>query len=322
MLQEQIQSQAVRLENALNTILLKGCQVTGLLAPNKQRRERLIDALVCLAVILVSLYGDGSGAAAQPRTMSASNAGDVTFRPVSELNQDTASPKLGNAEPADPGQWLATFFSWSGRFECTSTLIGPQTLLTAAHCVGPGKDANIVAGITYTGACSHHPDYPADPSADFALCRMSKPVPGIPYENINADPNSLKVGIHIRLTGYGCTTKTGAGPIDGIYRIGIAPITALPGELANEPNSIITATTLVEDAILCRGDSGGPAFIESEMSSARKVISVNSRVWPEQRRSYLSSLTSKKAWPWINAWSEAKTEQRICGLPDGPEGCR
>lgn len=288
-----------------------------------QRRERWVKVLVLLAAISASFYGNGSEAAAQPRTMSTPNAGDVTFRPVSELNQDTASPKLGNAEPADPLQWLASFFSWSDRFECTSTLIGPQTLLTAAHCVGPGKEANIVvAGITYTGACRHHPDYPADPSADYALCRMSKPVPGIPYESINTDPNALKVGTHIRLTGYGCTTKTGGGPIDGIYRIGVAPITALPGELPDEPNSIIAATAVVEDAILCRGDSGGPSFIESEMSSARKVISVNSRVWPEQRRSYLSSLTSNKAWPWIKAWSEAQIEQRICGLPDGPEGCR
>jgi hypothetical protein len=289
-----------------------------------QRRERWVKVFVFLAAITASVfYGLSREAAAQPKTMSAPNAGDVTFRPVSELNQDTTSPKLGNAEPADPNQWLASFFSWSDRFECTSTLIGPQTLLTAAHCVGPGKDANIVvAGVTYTGLCKHHPDYPVDPSGDYALCRMSKKVPGIRYEGINTDPDALKVGIHIRLTGYGCTTKAGTGPIDGIYRIGLAPITGLPGELPDEPNSIITATTVVEDAILCRGDSGGPAFIESEMSSARKVISVNSRVWPEQRRSYLSSLTSNKARPWIKAWSEAEIEQRICGLPDGPEGCR
>ncbi|MGG6497067.1 UNVERIFIED_CONTAM: hypothetical protein NY603_29520, partial [Bacteroidetes bacterium 56_B9] len=74
-------------------------------------------------------------------------------------------------------------------------MIGPQTLLTAAHCVGPDQDANLIlAGTTYTGQCSHHPDYPGDLSADYALCLMSKPVPGIPYENINIDPQALKVG--------------------------------------------------------------------------------------------------------------------------------
>lgn len=299
-----------------------------------QGRERLLKALVILLTMSGPLLAGGSEAAAQrkeaagqpktqPRTISAPNSAGVTFKPVSELNQDSSSPKLGNAEPADPTQWLASFFSWSGQFQCTSTLIGPQTLLTAAHCVGNGQDANlVVAGTTYSGRCTHHPDYAADPSADYALCLMSQPVPGVPYETINIDPEALKVGLQVRLTGYGCTNTSGIGPTDGIYRIGLAPITALPGQLPGEPNSIITVTSVVEDAILCRGDSGGPAFIESEMSSARKVISVNSRVWPETRRSYLSSLTSAKAAPWIKNWSEASTEQRICGLPNGPEGCR
>jgi hypothetical protein len=288
-----------------------------------QRRERWVKVFVLLLMMSELSFGNGKEAGTHPRTISPPNPGGISFKAVSELNQDTTSPKLGNAEPADPTQWLASFFSWSGRFECTSTLIGPQTLLTAAHCVGPQQEANlVVAGNTYTGRCSHHPDYPGDPSADYALCLMDNPVPGIPYESINTDPQALKVGMQIRLTGYGCTSTTGVGASDGVYRIGVAPITALPGELPNEPNSIITATTVVEDAILCRGDSGGPAFIESEMSSARKVISVNSRVWPEQRRSYLSSLTSNKALPWIKSWSEARIEQRICGLPGGPEGCR
>src|SRR5690349_3613303 len=96
-----------------------------ILAPAAQRRERLLKLFIFLLAISAAFFVNDLEAAAQPKTMSAPNAGGVTFKPVSELNQDTASPKLGNADPADPTQWLASFFSWSGQFECTSTLIGP-----------------------------------------------------------------------------------------------------------------------------------------------------------------------------------------------------
>lgn len=262
-------------------------------------------------------------AADSPTTMTPPNAGGISFQSVGELAQEATGPRLGNAEVADPTEWRASFYSKSAGHGCTSTLIGPQTLLTAAHCVGAGQDASIkVEGAPYVGTCTHHPDYPQDPSADYALCRMTQPVPGVPYESINTNPKALKVGMYIRLSGYGCISISGTGPIDDVYRVGNSPITALPGELPHEPNSIITTATVVEDAILCRGDSGGPAFIESDMSSARVVASVNSRVSPVQRRSYMSSLTSDKAMAWFKRWSDAAVEQRICGLPDAPDGCR
>lgn len=258
-----------------------------------------------------------------PTTITPPNTGGISFQAVGELAQDSTGPRLGNAEVADPTEWRASFYSKSAGHGCTSTLIGPQTLLTAAHCVGAGQDATIkVDGVTYVGACIHHPDYPADPSADYALCRMSRSVPDVPYESINTNPKALKVGMYLRLTGYGCISISGTGPVDNVYRVGNAPITALPGELPHEPNSIITTATVVEDAILCRGDSGGPAFIESDMSSARVVASVNSRVSPAQRRSYMSSLTSEKAMTWIKQWSDAAVEQRICGLSNALDGCR
>jgi hypothetical protein len=103
----------------------------------------------------------------------------------------------------------------------------------------------------------------------------------VPYESINTEAGDLKTGKSVRLSGYGCATIVGVGPKDGIYRIGLAPITALPGDIEGEPNTIITVASTVKDALLCRGDSGGPGFIESEMSLARKTVSVNSRVWPE-----------------------------------------
>ncbi|WP_426421756.1 trypsin-like serine protease [Bradyrhizobium genosp. A] len=286
------------------------------------RAARYVPAF-SLALMSVAIPVFHANAADAPMTMTPPNSGGISFQSVGELAQDSTGPRLGNAEIADPTEWRASFYSKSTGHGCTSTLIGPQTLLTAAHCVGPGQEASIkVEGVPYSGACIHHPDYPTDPSADYALCRMTQPVPGVPYESINTNPKALKVGMYLRLTGFGCVSISGTGPVDDIYRVGNSPVTALPGELPHEPNSIITTATVVEDAILCRGDSGGPAFIESDMSSARVVASVNSRVSPSQRRSYMSSLTTDKAMAWIKQWSDFAVEQRICGLPNAPDGCR
>jgi trypsin len=259
---------------------------------------------------------------AQPRTPG-KNEGDASFKAVKDLNQETNAPKLGNAEPADPLQWQASFYSWSGNVACTSTLIGARVLLTAAHCVGDGKRASIrLEDKEYSGPCTHHPHYATDASADYALCHLEDAVGGVPYEMINTKAEDLKKGMRLRLSGYGCVTLTGFGPNDGIYRIGEAPITGLPGEIDGEANTITTVSLMFEDALLCKGDSGGPAFIESEISSARKVVSVNSRVWPEMRRSYLSSLTSPAASNWIAKWIGAGPDRHVCGFSPEAQGCR
>src|SRR3569833_282157 len=85
-------------------------------------------------------------------------------------------------KPAASTKFSATG-SLSGAGElCTGTAIGPQTVLTAAHCVEHEKSASIQFGKKLVDlTCSRHGDYPAKGAcsdskdtgcaADVALCK-------------------------------------------------------------------------------------------------------------------------------------------------------
>lgn len=71
-----------------------------------------------------------------------SPVGDVIFRPVRDLKQQGGRTelKLQQATIANTNDWpvsfRANFVGPNGEEEtCTAVLIGPQVLLTAAHCV-------------------------------------------------------------------------------------------------------------------------------------------------------------------------------------------
>ncbi len=285
----------------------------------RQRGQSTLQVILVLLAFFNSIQSH-----AHPRAPDG-NKGDATFNAVKELGQEGTEPELANALAAKSNEYQATFYSWEGRIRCTSSLIGPRVLLTAAHCVGNSKNASIALnGTTYSGPCTHHPKYAkGDVSADYALCVLDKPVPEVPYELINTDSSKIKIGRTLLLSGFGCTSLDGTGPSDMVYRIGKAKIVNLPGTVGGEANTIITKSELSAPALLCKGDSGGPAFHEGGVPGYRVIVSVNSRTWAERKLSYLSSLTTTEAMKWIERWSQEDPVRRICGLSTPPPtGCR
>jgi len=76
-----------------------------------------------------------------------------------------------------PASLYATFTVPGGTAACTAALIGPQVMLTAAHCVPPsGKVTIRFNNRSYETKCTQHSRYGSDASADFALCKLSQPV--------------------------------------------------------------------------------------------------------------------------------------------------
>lgn len=281
--------------------------------------------VVCL---FVSLHCSGAALAQERPTKAIQNQNDITLDPVESLPQEGIGPVLIGGSEARAEEWPASFYSSAAGARCSATLVGPQALLLAAHCVGNGKRSTISFRTkTYSGKCAHAESYKngaGDESADYALCFLTSPVEGLRYETINKDASRLKVKGDLLLTGYGCTqapapgSNEPTGGNDGIFRIGSAKITHIPGE--EERNSIITQ----DEVVVCPGDSGGGAFYLFVSNPRRVLVSVNSRVWYEKKRSYLSSMTTADAVKFVEAWLKDPDNKgaRICGFNLTGPSCR
>lgn len=218
-------------------------------------------------------------------------------------------PTLIRGRAASPSDFPASVWTRS----CTATVVGPQAVFIAAHCVSGGRIQFAAGPNHYTATCRVSREYRGNSTADYALCETDRVVTGIPYEHVNMDPNLLKVGDEILLTGYGCVRAGGGGGNDGTYRIGESRIAALP---RGSNNDIVTRT----GAALCFGDSGGPAFWIDKATGDRRVISTNSR-GDISRESYLSATHTEEGRRFFAAWSQL-TGKKICGVHADVEGCR
>lgn len=266
-------------------------------------------------------------------------------------------PQLRNGYVADSNDWPTVFYVTfqktpnGPRSACTAALIGPQVILTAAHCVPPGGKIDLsFKGAGYATECTRHPQYEAqqDWSADYALCKLSgdkriKPEPAQTafYEYVDVTPFDTLTSKDVILTGFGCTAdRVGSGSPDGKLRYGgnvIVETSASkhPSRSAefyagSQDNNLFTEDRKAGDPLpnLCPGDSGGPAFLATSTGDVGKrvLVGVNSRVFyrssaaEEYGASLVSAVGTKEFETWARAWMDDKAE--ICGLTTPMAACR
>ena len=280
--------------------------------------------------------------------------GDVEFRAALDLQQAGTGlePRLRHGRVAKTADWPAslytTFSTPDGTAACTATLIGPQVMLTAGHCVptSGGVRFKYEKQPPYIAACTQHPQYVSrqDPSADYALCKLDRPlkVPttGFKFETVDTSAMSGRLGESIILTGFGCVSDIVAtSSADGKYRIGtnVVDDTSASTEQGRGPsyyapaqdNNLFTKDD-PELANLCPGDSGGPAFRRSggpEQFADRTIVGVNSRVFytDATRTQYGASLISATGGPDFRAWAQKWVQDNslaACGLNGNLPNCR
>ena len=246
--------------------------------------------------------------------------------PVEELRQNTLEPRLGNGTVVDPRDWPASFYAeyevGGQRLACTSTLVGPRSLLTAAHCIADGGRVELQReGRIYEGQCERpHPGYPEPISADWALCLMTEHVPAHRYETISLSVNTLRRGGNLLLAGFGCQRIGGTS--DGKFRTGPAFIEHPPGEITGDANFLATFAAVERgDAFICPGDSGGAVFQEPP-GFERIVVAVNSHYdTPGRGVSYLSVLGTSAGQAFLRDWA-SRHGQLLCGVHNDAPNCR
>ena len=170
------------------------------------------------------------------------------------------------------GALLAGGDPTSARTDCTGTLVGCQTFLTAAHCVCPGTGAACQgaaaptpagrtvyfahAGFVPIESITVHPDYDF-PVADLAVIRLAAPVTAIAPARVN-DVGTPPFGTSGAIVGFGW--QTAAARDTGVKRVGSVSTAPCAGGISN-------ATSVCWDyrgigANTCQGDSGGPLLLD------------------------------------------------------------
>ncbi len=225
-----------------------------------------------------------------------------------EYQVKTDVPVLINGTVVDRKDYPAII--WIGN--CTATLVGARTVATAAHCTGSTVSFN-VGSDKYTAKCRKSTYYRNNATADYSFCYTDRAVEDVPFDAINIDPTYVSTSDWILQTGFGCTRW--GGRLDMQLRVGRSKVISVPSGTNND------ITTGGEgSAVLCSGDSGGPAYGFNEDGTRGLLISVNSRS-NTTTRSYLSALATSQGLQFINSFAD-EFDAKICGMHTDAVGCR
>ncbi|KAM5380121.1 hypothetical protein ACJZ2D_003768 [Fusarium nematophilum] len=175
-------------------------------------------------------------------------------------------------ELAVPGEFpFIVSLSVVGRSHfCGGTLLGPDTVLTAAHC-SEGMNASDVrkrnAGgkVVEVSRITVHPDFVSDTlDNDFAIWRLSTRVltgSNISYATLPAQDSDPVAGSPATVAGWGFTRENGTSPVD-LMKVSVPIVSRQTCRdqygASNITDSMVCAGLKEGGKDACQGDSGGP----------------------------------------------------------------
>ncbi|MCW2761489.1 MAG: secreted trypsin-like serine protease [Marmoricola sp.] len=152
---------------------------------------------------------------------------------------------------------------------CSGTLIGPNAVLTAAHCakdecserVMVGQNTEEASGRVVRVADVHvHPDYVPDGPCDLAVLVLSEEIEDVTPRAI-ASADAVEEATAVRVVGFGTIDVWGSFGY-GAKRMVDVPLASSDPRYGADAKLEFVAGKPLLDKDSCSGDSGGPAYVD------------------------------------------------------------
>jgi hypothetical protein len=147
--------------------------------------------------------------------------------------------------------------------KCTGTLVHPEVVITAAHCLEGATGVGVRFGerfsprerIVDTVSCTMHPEYASTRAAahDLGVCRLAVAVSDVPIAPlaVGCELDALQPGAEVAMVGFGVTDDGAAfGSKRGV-------VTTVASAVRDDGTLQIGSAEVGG----CLGDSGGPALM-------------------------------------------------------------
>ena len=265
---------------------------------------RVLLAMLC--AVLVSLLAlarwDGAARADEREggghRITLERGADPTLRhePSGAANQGDFEPEVVGGTPVADGAYpFMAFLNIKSRDGsllgwCGGTLIDPDSVLTAAHCVPNARRVLLTVGRTVISESRGqlrsvryaftHPRYnPKSNAYDAAVLKLRSPVKGIkPIELASAKQNRLELPGHtLKVAGWGSRSEGGKLQFSDRMRVVSLPVVsdrrAKRAYRAGYFPSLMVAAGGERGKDSCQGDSGGPLFNPGSTGTQVGIVS-------------------------------------------------
>jgi secreted trypsin-like serine protease len=163
--------------------------------------------------------------------------------------------------------WASAVLGSDGALSCSGSLIAPQWVVTAKHCIPSSVSAKIRVGSndhTSGGTVVGISRRVGSPSGDVGLLKLST---AVSYAPVSIAANSPSRGAAIKLMGWGVASENGEPPklLKELNTQVIADSGCRSDDILGSKEICVKVTTR---STACFGDSGGPALVEGQLVGA------------------------------------------------------
>ncbi|MEV4330982.1 serine protease [Streptomyces sp. NPDC049597] len=240
----------------------------------------------------------------------------------------------GVEQPVDAHPWMAALLnkgsgSPADRQFCGGSLISPDVVLTAAHCVTgtKPKELEVTVGRTVLSdkrqgqlrnvrSIVSHPRYTkGDEAYDLALLELAKPVTGVAAVKMPTAGTDalLRPGAQATVIGWGNTDTEVPSYPDRLRGVKV-PLLSHAECTATYPgyNKAVNVCAGVEGKDSCQGDSGGPLFRKVAGRTYQiGIVSYGEGCGEQGAPGVYTSTSSKKLWDTLAESREGKRMKQL-----------